>query len=72
MRSKVPANTWFYASKVVGSKKSKKNAKVYLDNVKKCNDLANQFGYFMNNEWIFDNASAGLIMNKLQETDPSG
>ena len=42
----------------IGSKKLKKDAKEFLDYVYKCREIGEQFGYFMNNEWIFDNATA--------------
>ena len=61
VKSAVPANIFYYLSKVIGPKKVKKDAKEYLTYVNKCKWIAVMFGYFMNNEWIYDNATALTI-----------
>lgn len=61
VKSAVPANVLFYLSKIVGPKSLKKDAKEFKMYVDKCKEIAVQFGYFMNNEWIFDNATALII-----------
>ena len=72
VKSAVPANVLYYLSRIAGPKKLKKDAKEYLMYVNKCKEIAIQFGYFMNNEWIFDNATALTIQRKIQESDPTG
>ena len=72
LRSEVPANTLYYLTKVIGTKKMRNSASEFRDYVNKCKQIAVDFAYFMNNEWIFDNASAFQMQKQLMEADPTG
>lgn len=47
-------------------------SKEYLAQIDKCKVIGTKFSHFMNNEWIFDNASTTMLANTLKELDPSG
>ena len=72
LRSEVPASTLYYLTKIIGTKKMHQGAGEYRDYVGKCRQIAVDFAYFMNNEWIFDNASAFQMQKQLMEADPTG
>ena len=58
LKSEVPTKTYYYISKIIGTKNMKKNAVEMREYVHKCRVIGKQFAYFMNNEWVFDNATS--------------
>ena len=56
--SEYPTKTLYIATRLLGTKKIKKDVKELRFYVGECKKIGEQFAYFMNNEWIFDNASA--------------
>jgi len=63
---------WYYMTKILGSKQTKQMSKEYVAQIDKCKVIGSKFSHFMNNEWIFDNASTTMLANTLKELDPSG
>ena len=71
LKSEIPTRLLYVLSRVIGSKKMKKEVAELKDYVEQCRQIGLQFAYFMNNEWIFDNASAFMLMNKIKEQEPN-
>jgi hypothetical protein len=69
--NEVPAQAWYYLTRVAGSAKTKESAKDYLKHLHLTQALAKQFSYFMNNEWIFDNPSAFKLQALVKEHEPN-
>ena len=60
-KSELPNKALYLISKVVGTSKMKGDLKEMKQYIAQCKSMANQFAYFMNNEWIFDNPSARIL-----------
>lgn len=68
----LPANAYYYLTRYIGTKSMAKKGQEARDAINKCRQIGIQFAYFMNNEWIFDNASTGRLQKELLLIDPSG
>ena len=60
-KSELPTNALYYFTRIVGTKKVKQDVAELKAYVAQCKQIGIQFAYFMNNEWIFDNPSAGKL-----------
>jgi putative flippase GtrA len=45
----------------------KKSSKEILHHVEKSKTIGEGFSYFLNREWVFDNASAAALQRKLEQ-----
>ena len=72
LKSELPALGYYYMTKILGSKQTKKISKEYKKQIEQCKIIGSKFSHFMNNEWIFDNASTLTLASNLKELDPSG
>ena len=60
-KSELPTNALYYLTKVLGTKKMKKDINELRGYVAQCKQIGIQFAYFMYNEWIFDNPKAMIL-----------
>ena len=60
-KSELPTRALYFITRILGTKKVKQDVAELKEYVAQCKQIGIQFAYFMNNEWIFDNPSAGKL-----------
>ena len=65
LKSEIPSLKYYYLSKLIGTKNMRKNSKEILQQVEKSRIIGEGFSFFLNHEWVFDNASSNYLQKKL-------
>lgn len=69
VKREIPANGYYYASKLLGNPKMKKTSEKYLKVLNQCKMLGKYFTHFTTNEWIYDTFNSYQLKSRLEEED---